>query len=317
MRAFLPLLLLFAGCSGGELIDEAPAAEAIPHTYLTSEAVTSTRLKGTLVEPMVARTDTLAVIIPGSGPTDRNGNGPMFSSDAYRMLAEALADDGVPSLRIDKRGMFGSSEAGDPNAVTLDSYRGDMAAWLTAMDRDCVVLVGHSEGGLIALQPVDLPGVCGVVLLATPGRKLGDVLREQLRANPLNRPILDEAESAITALERGERVDTAGMNPALASLFREDVQGFLMGLLAFDPAEAARSVDVPLMVVGGGKDAQVTREDFDALASADDLSVWFDGMSHTLKGVNALTAARSYQDPEMPLEVGLVTSIVPFILSVD
>ena len=317
MRALLPLMLLLAGCSGGEAVDGAPADETVPHKYLTSEAVTSTKLKGTLVEPVVARTDTLAIIIPGSGPTDRNGDGPMIRTSAYRMLAESLAEDGVPSLRVDKRGMFDSAEAGDPNAVTLDIYREDMAAWLEAMDRDCVVLVGHSEGGLVALHSADLPGVCGVVLLATPGRKLGDVLREQLRANPLNRPILKEAESAIAALERGERVDSAGMNPALAPLFREEVQGFLIGMFGFDPVEAARSVNVPLMVVGGGQDAQVTREDFNKLASADDLSVWFEGMSHTLKGVDASTAARSYQDPEMPLEVGLVTSIAPFILSID
>ena len=291
-----------------------PPAAAV---FAANDVATDTGLAGTLLTPLKARTDTLALIIPGSGPTDRDGNGPMITTDAYRLLAEALAESGVPSLRVDKRGMFGSASAGDPNAVTLDIYREDMAAWLEAMDRDCAVLVGHSEGGLVALHSADLPGVCGVVLLATPGRKLGDVLRGQLRANPFNRPIIKEAESAIAALERGERVDTADMNPALAPLFREEVQGFLIGMFGFDPAEAARSVDVPLMVVGGGQDAQVTREDFDALASADDLSVWFEGMSHTLKGVDDPTAARSYQDPEMPLEAGLATSMVPFILSVD
>ena len=66
----------------------------------------------------------LILIIPGSGPTDRDGNNPLGVSAAqYRLLAEALAARGVSSVRIDKRGMFGSKAAvRDPNAVTIGDY---------------------------------------------------------------------------------------------------------------------------------------------------------------------------------------------------
>ena len=316
MRALLPLMLLLAGCSGGEPVDGAPAVETVPHKFLTSEAVTSTKLKGTLVEPVVARTNTLAIIIPGSGPTDRNGDGPMIRTSAYRVLAEGLADDGVPSLRVDKRGMFGSAEAGDPNAVTLDIYREDMAAWLEAMDRDCVVLVGHSEGGPVALHSADLQGVCGVVLLTSPGRRLSDVLREQL-SGPANRLILGDSEDIIAALERGERVDTDDMKPALAPVFREDVQDFLISLFAMDPARVAEDIDLPLMVVGGGQDVQVRRADYDLLAPHADVAEWYPSMAHTLKTTNLLTMRKSYQDKSMALEPELAGAVAEFILSID
>ncbi|MFX8824841.1 hypothetical protein ABTM64_20000, partial [Acinetobacter baumannii] len=75
---------------------------------------------------------------------------------------------------------------------------------------DCVWLLGHSEGGLIALVAARQPaGLCGLVLVATAGRPLGAVLRAQLRANPANAPMLDAAMPAIEALEAGRRVDTA------------------------------------------------------------------------------------------------------------
>ena len=292
--------------------ESTPVASA----FSSDEAVTGTGLAGTLLTPSQARTDTLAIIVPSSGPTDRNGNGPMISTDAYRMLAEALAESGVPSLRVDKRGMFGSSDAGDPNAVTLDVYRGDVAAWLEAMDRDCAVLVGHSEGGTVALHSADLPGVCGVILLTSPGRRLSDVLREQL-SGPANRLVLGDTESIIAALERGERVDTTDLKPALASLFREDVQDFLISLFAVDPAEVASELAVPLMVVGGGRDVQVGRADYDALSPHADEAVWLENMAHTLKSTNLLTMQKSYRDPTVPMAPELAGAVAEFILSVD
>src|SRR3989475_11906260 len=69
-------------------------------------------LQGTLAAPDGGPKAPVAIIIPGSGPTDRDGNNPLgVTAGMYRLLAEALAAKGVSALRIDKRGMFGSSAA--------------------------------------------------------------------------------------------------------------------------------------------------------------------------------------------------------------
>ena len=188
-------------------------------------------LQGSLLLPDVDDAP-VVLIIPGSGPTDRDGNNPLgVKASTYRLLAEGLARNGIASVRIDKRGMFGSAGAvADPNAVTLNDYANDIHAWIATIrqrtGRDCIWLLGHSEGGTVAmLAAAEGDAICGVIVVATPGRPYGDVIREQLRANPANAPILDEAFDAITRLEAGERVDTAAMHRALLPLFADEIQG--------------------------------------------------------------------------------------------
>ena len=154
----------------------------------------------------------IVLILPGSGPTDRDGNNPLGVAAApYRLLAEALAANGVASVRVDKRGLFGSRAAvPDPDAVTIAEYASDALAWVQAIRTRtgvrCVWLLGHSEGGLVALQAAQEPGpLCGVILVSTPGRPFGQLLREQLRANPANAPILDAALGAVDASKPGGR----------------------------------------------------------------------------------------------------------------
>ena len=124
---------------------------------------------------------------------------------------------------------------------------------------DCVWLLGHSEGTLVAmLADQDRTGLCGLLLVAGPGRPLGDLLREQLRANPAIAPLLDQALVAIRALEAGRAVDDEKLHPALLPLFHKSVQGFLRDLLARDPADLVARVSVPVLILQGGRDLQVS-----------------------------------------------------------
>ncbi len=285
-------------------------------------------LKGTFIAP--ADGQPVVLIIPGSGPTDRDGNNPLGVRAApYRLLAEGLADRGIGSLRIDKRGMFGSTAAAaDPNAVTIGDYAADIGQWVGVVraktGRQCVWLAGHSEGGLVALRAAHEHGeiICGVALVAAPGRPLGTVMREQLRANPANAPLLAQAEGAIAALERGERVDTAQFHLALQGLFAAPVQGFLIDMFAADPAAMAASIEHPILLLYGGKDIQVSKADFDALRAArpDSVVAWLPDANHALKQVEGDALAdnvATYANPDLPLAPGVIEALSAFVKKGD
>src|SRR5579863_7065048 len=134
-------------------------------------------LRGTMLSP--APGAPMMLIIPGSGPTDRNGNNPYgVRASTYRLLAEGLAQRGIGTVRIDKRGMFGSRAAvADGNAVTIGDYVTDTASWIAAIRKQtsapCIWLLGHSEGGLVALASAQkTTDICGLVLGSTAGRPL-------------------------------------------------------------------------------------------------------------------------------------------------
>lgn len=267
----------------------------------------------------------IVLIIPGSGPTDRDGNSPLGVKAApYRLLAEGLAARGVSSVRIDKRGMFGSKAAiANANRVTIADYAADVRSWVASIRRmtgaKCVWLLGHSEGGMVALAAAQHPkGICGVITVAAAGRRLGSVLREQLRANPANAPILDAAFGAIASLEAGKKVDSATLPEPLRPLFNEEVQPFLIDLFTEDPAGLAASLKVPLLIVQGDQDIQVSVEDAKALATAQPTSklALLPGVNHVLKvpdGDDRAANLRAYVDPSLPVASSAIDAVAEFV----
>ena len=267
------------------------------------------------------------LIIPGSGPTDRDGNSPHVGNPAiYSLLAAGLAQRGIASARIDKRGMFGSAAAiPDANAVRMRDYADDALKWSEALRErtgvDCVWILGHSEGGVVALLAgQERAAICGLILVATPGRPMGEVLREQLRANPANAPVLEQALGAIDALEAGRRVDVTALHPALHLLFHAGVQDFLIDSLTLDPSRLASSVQGPMLILQGSRDLQVSVEDAQRLhrsAPQSTLAV-LEGVNHVLKAVatddrdeNIATYVRA----DLPLAPGVVDVIAEFVVS--
>ncbi len=319
-NAFLILFVLAITLSGvfsvsgkaltTETILQAPGPlAALEGVYLTS---------GDAASPIV-------LIVPGSGPTDRDGNNPLgMTAATYRYLAQDLAKAGISSIRIDKRGMFGSKAAvKDANNVTLADYANDVHTWIkVAREKtgsSCVWVLGHSEGALVALLAAQKKQpVCGLVLLASPGRTFGDVLRQQLRSNPANAPLLDDAMTAIKALESGDRVDVSKFHPALKSLFAPQVQSFMSDLMSYDPATLIAGLSVPVLIVQGEQDLQVTQLDAHRLHVARPASqlVLLPQTNHVLKQVTSDDRAANlaaYADPSMPLAPGVIEAITRFI----
>ena len=270
----------------------------------------------------------VVLMIPGSGPTNRDGNSPSrINASTLRLIADGLSDLGIGSLRIDKRGLFGSAQAvSNPDDVTLQDSASDVSSWVQELARDFagarIWILGHSEGGLVALstEPTN-PLVKGLILLATPGRPLGAILREQLAHNPANDFLLNQAFAAIASLEAGQCVSENGMHPALASLLRPSVQGFLINALAMSPSARAAQFQKPVLVLQSGADLQVSGADAEALAKAAPQSTlrYFPSLNHVFKKVRGDDTANisSYANADLPLGFGIVQAISAFIHAKD
>ena len=250
---------------------------------------TGATLAGTLSVPTgasSARPAPALLLLPGSGAVDRNGNAPPLITNAmYEQLAYDLGCRGYAVLRIDKLGIGAST--GDANAVTLLTYAQNTAAWMAllrstpAVDPHRIGLMGHSEGGLVALYATANGFVhpVAVVLLESPGIPMGRLIVDQLArlarlrgASPTEvAATRSQAQQAIDAIRasKGTALALTGdlaKNPVAAAFAH--AAGLLRSEIDQDPAALAAHIEVPTLVVQGGKDVQVLPRNGEALAKA-------------------------------------------------
>ncbi|MEL6772403.1 MAG: alpha/beta hydrolase [Bacteroidota bacterium] len=289
------------------------------------ETATGT-LRGTLTWPADGEQPAPGVVlIAGSGPTNRDGNSIMLpgKNNSLRMLAEALTAEGYAVLRFDKRGIAGS--AGSTLAevdLRVETFADDVTAWgrwLRADPRttDALTLIGHSEGTLVGALAAPVLEADGFVALAGLGRPIQVVLRRQLDAQ-LPPDVMTEADSVFATLERGGTVD--GLSPMLLTMFRPSIQPYLTSVMAYDPADLLADLDAPVLVVNGTTDVQVTLDDGERLAEADNATlVVIDGMNHILKAVDGPLQVQlpSYGDPSLPLHPDLLPALVGFLAEIE
>ena len=280
-------------------------------------------LAGTLLLPEAGLPKAVALIIAGSGPTDRNGNTPIFPGDNnnLKMLAEALAAAGIGSLRYDKRLIGESATTALTEAdVRFDTYVDDAVLLLAYLGESFdvpIYIIGHSEGAHIALLAGGSSDVAGVVAIAGPGRPAGDLILEQVRPRlPAN--LMAETEKIIAELKAGRLVPSTP--PELAALFRDSVQPYLISWFAHDPATAVEKIEKPVLLVYGSTDIQVPVSDGELLAAAGEHSELqvISGMNHVLKMVNGpdmQSQMHSYSESTLPISAQLLKSIVAFISS--
>jgi len=278
-------------------------------------------LAGTLALPRNGPARSPAVlIIAGSGPTDRDGNGPLVSTDTYRMLATGLAANGIRSLRYDKRGIGGSAGlVKREEDVRFDDFVDDAVAAARDLkargDVTSVVIAGHSEGALVAMRAARALDVKGLVLLAAPGRPLADILRAQFRAAPMPEELRREALQLTDRLAAGERV--ADVPAELAPVFRASVQPFLISVLAVDPPTELGQSSGPVLLLYGARDLQISLKDRDALAKArpDARIITLATANHVLKSapMDRDGNVKTYMDRALPLDPGVLPPIVLFV----
>ncbi len=268
------------------------------------------------------------VLLPGSGPTDRDGNQPpMFMTDLLKTTAQALGESGVAVLRFDKRACRVYAEryvelTAEELAGVLawEHFVGDAVAAVeflrgqAGVDRERVGILGHSEGGLIAMCAAhELEGadaeVAGLVLAGTSGRRFDVLMREQLARqvskDEEGRAFLDEfMRAAAVVRETGSAPED--LPEHLRMLFPKNAMGVLPAYFTLEPLELARAYAGPVLLINGERDVQVLAEtDFVLLRGA--LEGRADGK---LKAVVVEDASHNFKRVESEQDLGLFGPVV-------
>jgi uncharacterized protein len=310
--SFLLLVIAFISVQARAFSDT--ASTELPFNLST----TSGTIMGTLMQPVATGKIPVVLIIAGSGPTDRNGNNPMMKNESLHMLAQGLASRGIASVRFDKRGIAASAAAGKQEVdLRFDDYIQDVVAWIDILKKDVrfskVIVAGHSEGSLIGM--IAAAGrVDGFVSIAGAGKAADRILKDQLAAQPAM--VKDPCYTIIDSLVKGKTVQD--VSPMLYTLFRPSVQPYLISWFKYNPVTEIAKLTMPVLIVQGTSDLQITIADAEALAAAKAGSklALIQNMNHVLKTIQGGQAenAASYTNPSLPVNEELVKLIADFVM---
>ena len=306
-----------AGCALAVTTFSPPTARAAPALSDITLLTATGKIEGTLVLPAQLPAP-VVLIVAGSGPTNRDGDAGLLRPDSYKLLATALAARGIASVRYDKRGIGDSASAATSEKdLRFETYVQDAAAWLRLLHADArfskVGLVGHSEGSLVGMLAIQRSPAGAFVSLEGAGRPAPVVLREQLKAQ-LPGELNAQADAIIAQLQQGHTV--ANTPAELTALFRPSVQPYLISWFKYDPAVEISKLRVPVTIVQGTADLQVTMADADALKAADPAArlIVVTGMNHVLKYAPDTTSqsavVKGYEDASLPVDPHVVDAIV-------
>ncbi|MEM8809993.1 MAG: alpha/beta hydrolase [Cyanobacteria bacterium P01_G01_bin.38] len=278
-------------------------------------------LQGTLLLSPDPEPHPVVLIVAGSGPTDRDGNSALLpgKNNSLKLLAEALAEQGIASVRYDKRGIAESANVESSEAeLRFETYADDATEWIQKLKADrrftSVTVLGHSEGSLVGMLAVQRSDADSFISIAGGANRASDLLREQAR-NQLPSELQAESEQILAALESGQT--TNEVSEELFSLYRPSVQPYLISLFKYVPVQEIEKLNVPTMIVQGTTDIQVGVTEAQALGQAKpeaEVRI-IKGMNHVLKSVPEDLAQQqsSYTDPSLPIEAKLVEEIVRFV----
>ncbi|EUB87832.1 alpha/beta hydrolase [Pseudomonas sp. GM30] len=277
-------------------------------------------LFGSLLLPKSDSPVPVVLILAGSGPTDRDGNNPDGGrNDSLKRLAWVLAKHNIASVRYDKRGVAASRPATpDERDLSVEGYVDDAVAWSQKLKSDPrfgpLILLGHSEGALIAILAAPRTEAAALISLSGSARPVDQVIREQL-ARSLPPPLMLRSNQILDSLKAGHT--DADVPAPLQPIFRPSVQPYLISLFRQDPAKAFAQLKMPALIVQGSNDMQVGVGDAQALKAAkpDAELVVIEGMNHVMRIVPADVKRQlaSYKDPNLPLAAELGGKLIEFI----
>lgn len=228
-------------------------------------------LPGTLTIPAGAGPFSAVVLVHGSGPNDRDET--VGANKPFADLAAGLASRGVAVLRYDKRTkVYGARMAATPGLTVREEVVDDALAAIALLrgspriDPSRVFVLGHSLGGMLIprIAAAD-PHVRGVIVMAGAARPLEDAIVEQTK-------YLASADGTVTPDEQKQIDEVVGTAVTVRTLTPADAAAgkhvfnapasYWLDLRGYDAPAAAKGVRVPMLILQGERDYQVTMGEF-------------------------------------------------------
>ncbi|ARU40754.1 hypothetical protein CCB80_06215 [Armatimonadetes bacterium Uphvl-Ar1] len=322
LRSILPACLLFPlTCFGW-------ASTAPQEITFTGSGI---ELSGTLTVPSNAKKSPAVLLMPGSGPTDRNGNQPGLQTNLLFDLSDTLVKNGYATLRFDKRPVARYQSVWpktNPEISKFFSFENHLADAKAAyeflksrpeIDPEKIYILGHSEGGLIANQIAPDLKPAGLILLGSPGRSMAEILREQLMRSisaiqdeSLKSRLTSDLDRALIQLTK-EPVTLTDLHPGLQSLFSPSNADILHGYFTSDPIANAKQYSGRVFIANGEMDIQIS-----AISDAKPLHEAYGAKSHLEIIPNASHNFKTVTQPTDPGFTGpvhpkLVTSLLDWL----
>ncbi|MCF6168604.1 alpha/beta hydrolase [Lutibacter sp.] len=277
----------------------------------------SVTINGTLLTPSLSKKTPLVILIPGSGPTDRNGNNVQMKNNSLKFLAESLVEENIATYRFDKSVLsYTKNDKEKIDTITFDTFIDEAKTVINYFKNSGkyskIVVAGHSQGSLVGI--IASKNIADAFIsLEGAGRTIDEIIIEQLSKQA---PFLkDEASSVLSELKKGVIVEK--FNPMLNSLFNKSVQPFLISWIKYNPQEEIKKLNIPMLLINGTKDIQVSNFDAELLHKANSNSQLkiIENMNHIFKEINGDINENmlSYTNPELPIMkelTGLITAFV-------
>lgn len=286
--------------------------------FTLQEVSVNELLNGTLFSPSTDEKTTLAIIIAGSGPTDRDGNQVGMINNSLKYLAEGLAENGISVYSYDKR-IIAQLKSGDidESKLSFEDFINDaveVAEYFKNQNKfKNIVFIGHSEGALIGTVATKKAKVGGFVSLAGAGNPIDKILEFQMKFNLPQ--AWEEAQIIITELKKGNTIEVK--NPYLISIFNPGVQPYMISWMKYNPQEEIKKLEIPVMIIGGTKDIQVRVSEAELLQKAKPEAKYLivENMNHLLKEIKGSFADnhKSYNNPDLPVMPELIQEISDFV----
>jgi pimeloyl-ACP methyl ester carboxylesterase len=313
------ILLLVTSLVGFNTYSQKIAAKLDQEFSITLDKGT---LYGSLLVPKSKNPVPVVLIIPGSGPTDRNCNSALgLKTDAFIYLSEGLYKHKIATLRIDKRAS-GKSAATFGMALLdtkFQDYLTDVEQWVNLLKNDPrfseVYIAGHSEGSMFGMLAAKNLGATGFISLAGPGRPIDVILHEQLNVSLPH--LSDSTRMFLDSLKLGKYMHNGPL--VLRQTLSINNAEYLTDWMQIDPAKVFAEISIPLLVINGDNDIQVPAKDAELLHQANPKSklVIIPKMNHVLKDApyDRLGNFETYNQPKLPINQQLIKEMASFVLS--